>query len=358
MKRFVKKLKPLQFAMLLLIAVLFAFGVVASTDESFASIGYALPFLAFFGVVPGAPGTPDQSTLTGSGEIPILFSNKVIEEFYDVSVAPFTANSDYDGEIKQKGDTVVINSLPDILIQDYTPNGTINWQLLAMGRVDLKVDRSSYFAIRLDKITQAQLAQKNTLDRYSKHGAERMREHIDEKYLADVYLSAHAENKGLTAGRKSAGYNLGVTGTPIQMNKANATDMIARAAAVATEQNWPKQGRWMIIPTWMKYLLDTSELKEVSVTGAATSFMTNGGYFKRLYDFDLFETNLYTPVETDCYNITFGHKVGVTFAVQLTDMEWHDKFENTIGKGMKGFQVYDWKVIKSEAVGVLYARKA
>lgn len=262
--------------------------------------------------------------------------------------------------IKKKGDTVVINTLPDIDISDYDQNSTITWQVLAGGKVELKVNRAKNFAIRLDDVTLAQLGDNTTLDKWTKHGGEKMRIAIDKAFLADVYLGADALNIGATAGVSSGGYNVGATGSAIPLTKANITEYIAMCAAVADEQNWPKQDRWMVIPTWAKYLLNTSELKDASITGATTSFMTNGGYFKNLYDFDLFETNLYTPISdtgASCYNITFGHKSGITFAAQLTDMEYHDKFENTFGKGMKGLQIFDWKVINPKAVGVLYARK-
>jgi hypothetical protein len=353
MKSFMKNIRMVQFVMLVAVVGMYAFGL-AGTGEAGMIVGLGL----MFGTVATAPGSPDHIYATGSGEIPVLFANKTVEVFYDVSVAPFVANSDYTGVISKQGDTVVINTLPDISIGDYTQNSNINWQVLAGGKVELKIDRAKYFALRLDNVTMKQLADKGTLDKYTKHGAEQMRVSIDADFLADVYLGADAANQGLTAGL-SGSYSLGVTGTPAALNKANVTEHVARCAAVANEQNWPIEGRWMVVPTWMKYLLDTSELKDAGVTGAASSFMVNGGYFKSLYDFDIFVSNLYTPVldgGLNCFNVTFGHKTGVTFAAQLTDMKHFDKFENTIGEGMRGLQVFDWKVIKPEAVGVMYAR--
>ena len=262
-------------------------------------------------------------------------------------------------KIRQKGDTVVINTLPDVQITAYTVNAEINWQLMQKGRVDLKIDRAGYYAVRMDKVTYAQLGDKKTMDEYAADGAEQMRKTIDTQFWADVYLHASSINQGATAGKRSAAFNLGVTASPVVLNKANVTELIAACADIAEEQNWPRTGRWMAIPTWMKYLLAISELKDVSVTGMEKSPMLNGGYVKTLHDFDLFVTNLYTPVYDSgkyCYNITFGHKTGITFAAQLTEMEYHEKFEKTFGQGMKGLQVYDWKVVKPEAVGVLYAR--
>ncbi len=355
MKKFVNHIGVINLIALAVFVTLCAFGIVGASGEPSMLIGLGMPIM--FGTVAAAAGSPDHTYATGSGEIPVLFADKSVEVFYDASVAPFVSNSDYEGLIKKKGDTVVINTLPDIDTPDYEVNGSINWQVLAGGKVELKVDRAKYFALRMDDVTLAQLSDKGTLDKWTKHGGETMRVSIDTDFLADVYLEAHANNQGTTAGRKSASYNLGVTGSPVILTKSNVTDYIAMCAAVANEQNWPKTDRWMVIPTWMKYLLDTSELKEVTVTGAASSFMVNGGYFKNLYEFNIFESNLYTALETTNYPIIFGHKTGITFAAQLTDMTYFDKFENTAGKGMRGIQVFDWKVVKPEAVGMLYAKK-
>jgi len=60
--------------------------------------GWMLPVIAILsnqkGAVPAAPGSPDQTTDTGSGEIPFLYADKVVEKFYDASAAPFCSNSD------------------------------------------------------------------------------------------------------------------------------------------------------------------------------------------------------------------------------------------------------------------------
>ena len=58
--------------------------------------GCMLPVIAILsnqkGAVPAAPGSPDLTTDTGSGEIPFLYADKVVEKFYDASAAPFCSN--------------------------------------------------------------------------------------------------------------------------------------------------------------------------------------------------------------------------------------------------------------------------
>jgi hypothetical protein len=81
----------------------------------------------------------------------------------------------------------------------------------------------------------------------------------------------------------------------------------------------------------------------------------------KLGKFTLYSSNLYTPISDSgqsCYPIMFGHKSAIAFAAQLEEVEYFDKLETTFGKGMKGLMVYDWKTVKSEALGMWYAYKA
>lgn len=56
------------------------------------------------------------------------------------------------------------------------------------------------------------------------------------------------------------------------------------------------------------------------------------------------------------YNMIFGHKSGLTFAAQMTEMESLTA-ESTFGKLVRGLNVYGYKVIKPESIGHFYAKK-
>jgi hypothetical protein len=305
-----------------------------------------------------AAGMPDYEASTGTGNIPWIFSKKTVAKFYDKSVAPFTSNTDYEGEIKGLSSKVVITTIPSVTIKPYQKGMTIDWELLESDSVELDIDRAQYFAFKYDKVDIKQFAVK-MMDKAANDAAEQMKIYTDTIYLANVYASASSDNKGTTAGAKSSLYNVGTTGSFIALTKANIVDYIMMCEAIGNEQSWPDTDRWMVLPTWAKLLLDTSELKDASLTGNPRSNLVTGGRFGQLGKFTLYESNLYTAV-TDthqCYNITFGHKSGVTFATQLVETEFHEKLETTFGSGMKGLQVYGFEVIKPESVGVLYAYK-
>jgi hypothetical protein len=177
-------------------------------------------------------------------------------------------------------------------------------------------------------------------------------------YLSSIYLDAASYNQGATAGLKSSLYNIGVTTAPIVLSKANITSYILMCEAVLNEADVPQTDRWLVLPTWARFLLDDSEIKDASLTGLNKSLLVDeSGYIRNIGKFRVYESNLYTSVSdtVTCFNILFGHKYAVTTATQLVETKFFDKFENFWGQGMKGMQVYDWKTIKGQGLGVLYA---
>lgn len=308
--------------------------------------------------VPIAPGGIDYTQSGAAKWIPYVFSKKTITKFYDASVIPAIANSDYAGEIKNMGDKVVIRTVPDVTVNDYTKDMVITYQNLNSAAVELNINKAKYFAFKLDKIDIKQI-DIDMLDKSAQDASEQMKVKIDDGFLADIYTGASSLNKGATAGRKSADINLGATGTPITISKTNVLDYIVDCGVVLDEQNLPESDRWIVIPAWMSGMIKKSDLKDASLSGDGTSILRNGrlGLIDR---FTLFNTNLYTKVTdgaNSCYNIIFGHKSAICFAAQLTETEYFDKFETTFGSGMKGLNLYDYKAIKPESFGVLYVTK-
>jgi len=310
--------------------------------------------------VPTVPGYPDYTQAGTNKNIPWAFSKKTIIKFYDSSVVPQITNTDYEGEVKGQGDKVVINTVPDIAISKYQKGSTINWQLAESPAVELTVNRAIQFAFKMDKIDMHQFLLKNYMDICAQDAAEQQKIYIDTEYLGAVYADANAYNKGIAAGRKSGAYNLGTTASPVAITKTNIIDLLINLGGVADEQNWHEANRFVVLPSWMAVLLKQSDLKDASMTGDGRSTLRTGrlGMLDR---WTLYGTNLYTSVfdtPNYCYNVLFGHKSGVCFVSQMVETEYFDKLETTFGKGMKGLQVYDWKVTKPESLGVLYCYKA
>lgn len=317
------------------------------------------PLMVFLGTVPGAPGSQNYTVDgDGNGAIAWLFSNKTNLKFYDASIMTNVTNSDFSGEIEKEGDRVTIQNVPTVTVYKKQKNGTTQWQNLKADGVTMYVNRAIEFAFRMDNIDIKQFKNKAYMDLCAADAAEQQKIFIDTEFLGEVYADAPAENKGATAGKRSGKYNAGATGAPVTISKTNVLDRIAYMSGIGKEQNWPAGEWWMVIPTWMSVLLEVSDLKDASMTGGGSTLIN--GRLGKFGKFTLYETNLYTPVtdvaagNLDCYNVVFGHKSAICAASQLTETDYFPKFENTSGKGMRGQQVYDWKTVKPEALGVLY----
>lgn len=307
-------------------------------------------------IFPVATGAPDYGSTSTSKFIPAIWSSKLLVKFYDATVFVSISNTDYEGEIKAYGDSVHIRTTPTITIRDYKKGQTLIHERPDSASVELQINKGKYFDIVLDDVDRVQSDIK-LMDDWTRDASEQMKITIDTGILSDIPADAAAANKGLTAGRKSSSFNMGATGSPVTLNKINIVDFVVDCGTVMDEQNMPESERWMVLPGWATNLIKKSDLKDASLSGDGTSMLRNGriGMIDR---FMLYYSNLVSTV-TDggtVYNILFGHKSALTFASQMVELDTL-KAESTFGQIVRGLNVYGFKVVKPESMGLLYAKK-
>jgi hypothetical protein len=297
---------------------------------------------------PVSPGRPNYS----GNFIPEIWSGKLIENFYDATVLAAISNTDYEGEIRQYGDTVNIRTTPEITIRDYVKGQTLTVENPDKPKLQLLIDKGEYFACVEDDIDKVQ-SDIVLMDTWSKDASERMKIKIDQRVLTDILPGIGAFNKGLTAGEQSASFNLGTTASPLTVTKDGASsttsvvDLLVDLGTVLDEANAPEAGRFVVIPAKMAGLIKKSELKDASLTGDSMSIVRNGrlGMVDRFTIYVSHNLN----VSSGKYSIIAGHKMGFTFASQMTNMETI-RSESTFGNIIRGLQVYGYKVVKGEAL--------
>jgi len=292
---------------------------------------------------PVAQGRPNYS----GNFIPEIWSGKLIENFYDATVLAAISNTDYEGEIKNMGDTVNIRTIPNITIKTYVKGQTLQVENPDKPKLQLVIDKGEYFACVEDDVDKVQ-TDVNLMDMWSKDASEQMKIKIDQRVLVDLLPGIAAINKGATAGRISGNINLGSTGTPVAITKANVTDYIVDIGTVLDEANCPEGNRFIVIPAKMAGLIKKSELKDASLAGDGTSILRNG----RLGMIDRFTVYMSHNLKVDTggkFNLIAGHKMGFTFASQMTNMETI-RSETTFGNIIRGLQVYGYQVVKPEAL--------
>lgn len=312
------------------------------------------------GVAIGSQQTPAAPTSYTGTFIPEIWSGKLLEKFYDATVLAAISNTDYEGEIRNKGDTIHIRQRPDIVINDYTPDTELAVQRPNAPIVDLTIDYAKYFNAIVDDVYEIQ-ADMDMMSMWAEDASEQMKIVIDSEILANVFLgSAAADNLGSTAGRISNDIDLGATGSPLLLvprspgvGETEVTDLIIAMGQVLDEQNIPENGRWLIIPAWMAAMIKKSELRDVSLSGDGTSMLRNGrlGMIDRftLYMSNLLPAGVAGGLAAGETAIFAGHNIAPTFASQMSKMETM-RSERTFGTLMRGLQVYGCDIIKPEAL--------
>lgn len=288
---------------------------------------------------------------------PTIWSGKLLVKFYEASVVPAISNTDYEGEIKDMGDSVKIRSTPDITISNYVKFGTLAVQKPTPAVTLLEINQGKYWNFIADDVDYKQ-ANYSYVDDWTRDASEQIKISVDTDILAAINSDADADNVGATAGARSSAFNLGATGSPITLSKTNVLDYIVDCGTVLDEQDVPESDRWMVLPPWACGLIKQSDLRDASLAGDSTSILRNGrlGMIDR---FTLYNSNLLETVTdgTDTVtNILFGHRSALTFAGQFVKNE-SLRAESTFGTKYRGLKVYGYKVIKPEGLGVLYAMK-
>lgn len=302
---------------------------------------------------PAAPGAAQYS----GNFIPEIWSSKLVENFYDATVLSAISNTDYEGEIKGMGDTVNIRTTPELTVRPYQKGMTLTVDRPDKPKIQLLIDQGEYFAAIEDDVDKVQ-ADINLMDTWSKDASERMKLAIDPKVLTGILPDIATTNLGATAGRISQNINLGATGAPVQLTKTNVLDFIVDMGTVLDEANAPESGRFLVIPAWMAGMIKKSDLKDASITGDGASVMRNGrlGMIDRFTLYTSHNLNVVTDGSFRAFSLVAGHKMGLTFASQMTEMETI-RAESTFGNIIRGLQVYGYKVVKGEALARGYVRQ-
>jgi hypothetical protein len=293
--------------------------------------------------------------------IPVLWSTKLIEKFYASTVLAAISNTDYEGEIKNKGDTVVIRTKPTITIKDYRADGLLEVERPSSNIVELKIDKGKYFNLILDDVYEVQ-SDLNLMNMWSDDAAQQFKIVVDTEILKGLLGQADTWNKGTTAGAISKNVNLGITGTPLAIvarnpagtaGKIEIVDLLVRLGQVLDEQNIPEQGRWVVVPSWISSQIKMSELRDASLTGDSVSILRNGrlGMVDRftIYVSNLLPSGTAAGLAAGEWVLYAGTQHALTFASQINKVETL-RSEMTFGQLLRGLQVYGAKVLDGKAL--------
>src|ERR1700742_2696534 len=152
--------------------------------------------------------------------IPEIWSGKLVEKFYASTVLAAISNTDYEGEIKNKGDRVKIRTKPTIAIHNYDSDGLLALDRPTGGTVELFIGNGKYFSLILDDVMEIQ-SDLNILSMWSDDAAQQMKITVDRDVLDGIYNQCAAANKGTAAGVITGNINLGTKGGALSVVSKN-----------------------------------------------------------------------------------------------------------------------------------------
>lgn len=321
--------------------------------------GAVTPVGAGFATTPAYSGT----------FIPSVWSAKLNAKFYAASTFASVCNKNWEGDIANIGDKVIINNIPSIAISDYVIGGNLSYQTPTPNTIEMVVDRAKSFAFQVSDVLDYQ-AKPNLMSMFSDDAGEQMRVVMDSTCLYRTFSQGAAANQGNTAGVRSGLFVLGTSGTPFALTAANVLQKILEMASVLDEQNVPDSGRWLIIDPLTRTLLLQSNIAQAYLTGDATSPVRNG-LIGRIDRFDIYVSNNlpYAAANATVWTSGDGTETSVTattnanrrralLAGQTTAIAFASQMAKTetlrnptdFGDLVRGLNIFAHKVVKPESL--------
>jgi hypothetical protein len=280
-------------------------------------------------------------------------------------------NTDYEGELKNQGDTVRIRLAPSISISDYTVGQSLSYEVPTPIFQDMQVNKGKYFGVQVNDVLayQSDIALMNM---FTEDAAKQLKIAIENEVFFNSFVTEGpaAANEGATAGKISAAYNLGTDTTPIdQATPENVLKAILRMSTVLDEQNVPEDGRFLIISPYDRQLLMQSSIAQAYFTGDQASTIRTGkiGMLDR---FSVYVSNLLPRGEAGKALVAglsatssggavsgakarrlmvAGTKAATSFAMTINKTE-PLRNQTDFGDIVRGLAVYGRKVVKPEAL--------
>lgn len=280
--------------------------------------------------------------------IPTLWAARALENLNAAHVyaQPAVCNRDYEGEIRQAGDTVKISTLGPVTVKAYGKNADMDpAQELSDASQLLEITEQNYFNFQIDDIDQAQSRPK-LMDLAMRNAAWALSD-VADQYLAGIMWAAVPSAN--TQGSVGTGIDIGFGTSEVAPYTA-----LLKAAMALDQNNVPRLGRWAIVPPWFHaYLL--MDQRFVGSGAAEADARGVNGFVGRVAGFDVYMSNnvphTATPAE---YKILCGTNYATSYAEQINKVEAY-RPERRFADAVKGLHLFGAKVVYPSALALIIA---
>lgn len=275
--------------------------------------------------------------------IPEIWSKKLEKIFDKIVVMRKLVNTDWEGEIRNAGNTVHIRYFGNVTCNTYTREMTITFQTLGSNQDQLTIDQQQYWAFLVDDLDKAQ-SDVSIMEGYASRAAIAIRNVIDTRLLGH-YSDVPAGNV------------VGSAGAPIGITKDNLYDWLTHMGYLLDVANVSAEDRNFVFPPEIrKMMLQSPELRARGTIMVDETI--KNGKIGTLAGFNLNVTTNMAQV-SGAYPLMFFTRDFITFASQVSEVEKVRPY-NMFVDAIKGLYLYGSKVPTSTngSGALLYASVA
>lgn len=279
--------------------------------------------------------------------IPELWNARLLYALEKAHVATNLVNRNYEGEIRNHGDTVHINTIGAITVKSYTKNTDIDApETLTTTDQNLVIDQAKYFNFQVDDVDKVQAAGE-LVDTAMGRAAYALAD------VSDAYLL------GVIAAGAAAGNTIGSAAAPVAITASNVYENIVKLKTKLDKANVPNTGRTIVVPPDVHSLLLLDDRFAKSTATAGQEALING-LVGRIAGFDVYmSNNVKTGTGTDTgktpyFEITAQITDATTYAEQVIKTEAY-RMESRFADAVKGLHVYGAKVTDGTKIAKILA---
>lgn len=262
--------------------------------------------------------------------IPQLWSGALLAHLDKAHVVANLVNRNYEGEIRQYGDTVKISQIGDITVSDYVENTDINDpEELSVTQKVLTIDKQKYFNFQIDDVDAAQI-RTSLMDAAMQRAAYALADATEKIILTAI--DTDATNKLLPAAA---------------LDETNVYKEIVKMKVAMDKANVPSQGRWLVVSPDTHALL-LQDQRFVATGGTMAEETLRNGFIGRILGFDVYLSNNISTLTNGNAAIA-GVNMAVTFAEQIVETEAY-RMEKRFADSVKGLNIFGVKVIYPECL--------
>lgn len=274
----------------------------------------------------------EQKT-TYSAFIPQIWSQKLSQMLEKNCVMLQCVNRNWEGEIKNQGDTVKIITPAAVSVSTLTSEN-IEYSSLTPTSQDLVIDQKKFFAFKIDDVAQVQ-ANADIMEAHLVN-AKNAIEEVQDSYLLGMHTNVSEDN------------TIGSESSPIVLDKSTIYENFVKLSLALKNSDAVHLGAkpWVVInPNIESYLLQSPEF--ISAYKVADETLREGS-IGRIAGMDVLVSTNLTDVDGKYY-VLAGTNEAITFASQLAKIESlrdKDSFSDLV----RGLYLYGAKTVQPKAL--------